>query len=592
MEGIKIVVFAFIVWGLQLNAVQCQKCELERVTSGHISVSDYFYADVRCWTIPVPSGHFIHLQFKNMFSYNSCEKDYVKIEIAGKSDVYTFCSNDYNKNPITAFGDITVYYVREIRGGTLTSFRLEYTIKTIECLNKNSFKCDNNSCVPEEKVCNGIEDCKNGADEVGCGTGVLSIKAVSEAKEKAVSWLKKKRTAAWGWRENTPRAVVALYLASAATFNGTVLEEELMAKQTELKAAVALLRPSLTNSELSMFVNALLVTCHSPRHFYGNNLVKRLKEQVDESRNFTHPLAYLALCNANESWPPKAASDLNGILDSNSEYPFVKDLQAISLTALSCEANRSRDIDSALSNATLALYKKTIQDFKKLQAQDGSFGNVHTTALITQQWSREGTVSRRPGSGRPRGTSEREDRRVRRMAVAHRTASEIRAKVGTTVTQRTVTNRAHWRTEWRSVVFSDESRICLHGSDGHVLVRRRPDERLQTTCLRPRHTGPTPGVMVFPMTAGALSWLCSPCTANLYISLVIQPVVLPYMNSIQGGVFQQDNARTHAPFLTQHALQSVDMLPWPGLLNQQIFLQSSTYGTSLDENSSVIHNQH
>ncbi|GBN06607.1 hypothetical protein AVEN_7478-1 [Araneus ventricosus] len=52
-------------------------------------------------------------------------------------------------------------------------------------------------------------------------------------------------------------------------------------------------------------------------------------------------------------------------------------------------------------------------------------------------------------------------------------------------------------------------------------------------------------------------------TANLYVSLVFQPVVLPFMNSIQGGVFQQDNARPHSAVLTQHALQSVDMLPWP-----------------------------
>ncbi|GBN06166.1 hypothetical protein AVEN_99244-1 [Araneus ventricosus] len=133
-----------------------------------------------------------------------------------------------------------------------------------------------------------------------------------------------------------------------------------------------------------MFINALLVTCHSPRQFYGNNLVKRLKEQVEESGNFTHPLAYLALCNANESWPLRATADLNSILSSNSEYPFVKDLQAMAITALSCEANRSRNIDNVLSNTTLTLYKKTIEDFKKLQAHDGSFGNIHTTALITQ----------------------------------------------------------------------------------------------------------------------------------------------------------------------------------------------------------------
>ncbi|GBO24776.1 hypothetical protein AVEN_88794-1 [Araneus ventricosus] len=152
--------------------------------------------------------------------------------------------------------------------------------------------------------------------------------------------------------------------------------------------------------------------------------------------------------------------------------------------------------------------------------------NVSTVHDCWQQWSRECTASRRPGSGRPRGTTERKDRRVQRMAVAHRTASaaEIRAAVGATVTQRTVTNRllqgqlrvrrpvacipqtqnhcrlrrewcqarAHWRTEWRSVVFSDESRFYLGASDGRVLVRRRPGECLQPTCLRPRHTGPTP----------------------------------------------------------------------------------------------------
>ncbi|GBM70513.1 hypothetical protein AVEN_328-1 [Araneus ventricosus] len=111
-------------------------------------------------------------------------------------------------------------------------------------------------------------------------------------------------------------------------------------------------------------------------------------------------------------------------------------------------------------------------------------------------------------SGHLTRPSEREDRRFRRMAVELRTASaaEFRVGVGTTVTQRIVTNRllqeqlrdilpvacipltpnhcrlrseycqdrAHWRTEWRSVVFSDESRFVLGPSEGRVLVRRRP----------------------------------------------------------------------------------------------------------------------
>ncbi|GFW35682.1 hypothetical protein TNCV_4435321 [Trichonephila clavipes] len=39
--------------------------------------------------------------------------------------------------------------------------------------------------------------------------------------------------------------------------------------------------------------------------------------------------------------------------------------------------------------------------------------------------------------------------------------------------------------------------------------------------------------------------------------------LLPFMNSIQERVFQQDNAHPHTAAVMQHAPQSVDMLPWP-----------------------------
>ncbi|GFV12271.1 uncharacterized protein TNCV_1537671 [Trichonephila clavipes] len=53
------------------------------------------------------------------------------------------------------------------------------------------------------------------------------------------------------------------------------------------------------------------------------------------------------------------------------------------------------------------------------------------------------------------------------------------------------------------------------------------------------------------MTAGAL-----PCLliANLFVGLVIQSVMLPIRNNIQGGVFQQDKLRHHTAVVTQHAL--------------------------------------
>ncbi|GFV43669.1 uncharacterized protein TNCV_879951 [Trichonephila clavipes] len=118
--------------------------------------------------------------------------------------------------------------------------------------------------------------------------------------------------------------------------------------------------------------------------------------------------------------------------------------------------------------------------------------------------------SRRLDFGRPRGTAEREDHRIRSTAAAHRTASEanIQAVVGTTVTQQIVGNwllqgqlramravacipltpshsclpfqwcqtRAHWMAEWRSVEFSDECRFCFVAINGRVLVRRKLGE--------------------------------------------------------------------------------------------------------------------
>ncbi|XP_055939070.1 cobalamin binding intrinsic factor-like isoform X2 [Argiope bruennichi] len=341
MEGFKMAAFAFVLWGCLLYSVHCQSCEQKSDFSSLVGVWTR-YPGRRCWVILVPTNSYIHLWISKMESEITCDEDYLRVNITGTSDEYKFCSSDRYKNPITAFSNVTVTHEIKPKDGVLTTFTLKYIIKT----------------------------------------GVMTIKEVPEVIKNSVSWMKRKRVVFPGWKENTPRAVVALYLSSAASFNGTVPEEELMAKEIEFSLAISLLKPSLTNSELSMFINALLVTCHNPRQFYGIDMVKRLKDQMEESGNFTHPLAYLTLCNANESWPLRANSDLDSILSSSSEYPFMKDLQAMAVMALSC--NYSRYVNNMLSNQLLDLYNKTIHHFKSLQTLDGSFGNVYTTALITQ----------------------------------------------------------------------------------------------------------------------------------------------------------------------------------------------------------------
>ncbi|GFS93840.1 transposable element Tc1 transposase [Trichonephila clavipes] len=83
--------------------------------------------------------------------------------------------------------------------------------------------------------------------------------------------------------------------------------------------------------------------------------------------------------------------------------------------------------------------------------------------------------------------------------------------------------RATWSgTDWRRVVFSDESRFSLSADDHRTGVWRRSGQRSDLAFIVERHT--------------AIS---------------------------QGAIYQQDNARPHTARLSQQCLQGYDVLPWP-----------------------------
>lgn len=226
---------------------------------------------------------------------------------------------------------------------------------------------------------------------------------------------------------------------------------------------------------------------------------------------------------------------------------------------------------------------------------------VSTVHRCCRQWSAEGARARRPGTGPQRRTDARQDRRILRSAVGDRTATsqQIRDTVAPGVSARTIRNRLHeaglrsrtplgrlpltpqhraarlqwcrdrreWRDEWRRVVFSDESRFCLGANDGRMRVWRRAGERHNQDCIRPRHTGPTPGIMVW----GAISYtgrthlviIEGTLNSARYIQTVIEPIVLPFLDRQGNMLFQQDNARPHVSRATQRALERVSQLPWP-----------------------------
>lgn len=54
----------------------------------------------------------------------------------------------------------------------------------------------------------------------------------------------------------------------------------------------------------------------------------------------------------------------------------------------------------------------------------------------------------------------------------------------------------------------------------------------------------------------------STMTARRYIQEVVEPYVLPYLETIENPLFQQDNARPHVAldFMDRH---HINRLPWP-----------------------------
>ncbi|GFU30032.1 transposable element Tc1 transposase [Trichonephila clavipes] len=154
---------------------------------------------------------------------------------------------------------------------------------------------------------------------------------------------------------------------------------------------------------------------------------------------------------------------------------------------------------------------------------------------VSKQWTDEGLTARKSGSGPRNVTSAREDRRLVRMAQTDRTAfsrqlaaqwstatrvsscaSSIRRRLlqrglrariplfRIPLTQNHRRLRLHWanvhrswRADWQQVVFSDKSRFNLWHHDGRIRVRLYAGERRIPECIIERHSGRTPGVMVW-----------------------------------------------------------------------------------------------
>ncbi|GFU56355.1 transposable element Tcb1 transposase [Trichonephila clavipes] len=125
-----------------------------------------------------------------------------------------------------------------------------------------------------------------------------------------------------------------------------------------------------------------------------------------------------------------------------------------------------------------------------------------------------------------------------------------------------------WVAEWNEVVFTEESRICLQHHDGRIRVWRHRGERMLNSCVMHRHTGPAPRVMVWGgigyHSRTPLVRITGTLNSQRYISEVLEPVALPYLQGLATAIFLQDNARPDVARTVQRFFMNhqIELLPW------------------------------
>ncbi|GFU62726.1 transposable element Tcb2 transposase [Trichonephila clavipes] len=216
-------------------------------------------------------------------------------------------------------------------------------------------------------------------------------------------------------------------------------------------------------------------------------------------------------------------------------------------------------------------------------------------------------MDRRGRSHPPQSTTSREDMQIVRMAVTDRSVtSRTVAQHIETVTHHSVSacairrrlqqsgltarrpllglpltqnhkrlhrlwcnERRMWVAEWTEVVFTDESRICLQHHYGRVRVWRHRGKRMLNSCVMHHHTGTGPGIMVWGgigyHSRTPLVRIVGTLNSQCYISEMLEPVVLPYLQGLATSLFQQDNARPHVTRVVQRFFvnHQIELLQWP-----------------------------
>lgn len=229
---------------------------------------------------------------------------------------------------------------------------------------------------------------------------------------------------------------------------------------------------------------------------------------------------------------------------------------------------------------------------------------------VVERFRETGAYHRRPGQGRPRATTPRQDRYLRTLTGRNRfhTAGQLQNSfedaTGVRISNQTVRNRlhavglharrpnivppltrahrrarlnfsrehAHWQLRhWTPVLFTNESRFCLSTSDRRARVWRARGTRFQEANLVEHDSYGGGSVMVWGgISIGGRTDLHifarGGINAQRYLNEVIIPFVRPYAGAVgEHFVLMDDNAPIHRARAVNNFLEEegIVRMEWP-----------------------------
>ncbi len=233
-----------------------------------------------------------------------------------------------------------------------------------------------------------------------------------------------------------------------------------------------------------------------------------------------------------------------------------------------------------------------------------------TVAKTIQRFNRTGSTQNRPRHGRPKKLSARAQRHIQRLCLGNRrmSAASIAAEVegvgGQPVSAQTIRRTMHQiglhgcrprrkpllkmmhkkarkqfaedkQTKdmdyWNHVLWSDETKINLFGSDGVKHVWRQPGKEYKDKCVLPtvKHGGGS--VMVWGCISaagtGELQFIEGTMNASMYYGILKQSMISSLRRLGRRAVFQHDNNPKHTSKTTTALLKKlrVKVMDWPSM---------------------------